>query len=58
MDEIIAQMQAFSDEVEAIGLSNIHAVKHIIHVRELLEIYEVESFGKKTEPVLNELIRF
>ena len=54
----MAEMQALSAAIETIGLMDLHSAKHIIHVNHLRQLYNVESFGKKTEPLLNELIRF
>lgn len=51
-------MLALDQEIESLGLTDFHAVKTILHVNELSQLYEMAKLGKMTEALLNELCRF
>ena len=58
LSDIMATLQALNEDIERMGLNNIHEIKHLLSFNELSQLYGVSKLGKLVKPLLDELIRW
>ena len=58
LEEIKTQMQVLNNEIELLGLNDVHEVKPLLSFNELSALYEMSNMGRLVKPLQKELISF